>query len=80
MGKIMLPSDDNYALSLSFFESEKERPAGVVQIVHGMEEHKERYYDFALYLAVHGLHVVVADLRGHGEDAPEQAAGDGTDP
>ena len=71
MGKIMLPSDDNYALSLSFFESEKERPAGVVQIVHGMEEHKERYYDFALYLAVHGLHVVVADLRGHGEDAPE---------
>ena len=71
MGKIMLPSDDNYALSLSFFESEKERPAGVVQIVHGMEEHKERYYDFALYLAVHGLHVVVADLRGHGENAPE---------
>ena len=71
MGKIMLPSDDNYALSLSFFESEKERPAGVVQIVHGMEEHKERYYDFALYLAVQGLHVVVADLRGHGEDAPE---------
>lgn len=71
MGKIMLPSDDNYAISLSFFESEKEHPAGVVQIVHGMEEHKERYYDFALYLAVQGLHVVVADLRGHGEDAPE---------
>ena len=71
MGKIMLPSDDNYALSLSFFESEKEHPAGVIQIVHGMEEHKERYYDFALYLAVQGLHVVVADLRGHGEDAPE---------
>jgi len=71
MGKIMLPSDDNYAISLSFFESEKEHPAGVIQIVHGMEEHKERYYDFALYLAVQGLHVVVADLRGHGEDAPE---------
>lgn len=71
MGKIMLPSDDNYVISLSFFESEKEHPAGVIQIVHGMEEHKERYYDFALYLAVQGLHVVVADLRGHGEDAPE---------
>ena len=71
MGKIMLPSDDNYALSLSFFESESDHPAGVVQIVHGMEEHKERYYDFALYLAMNGLHVVVADLRGHGEDAPE---------
>ena len=70
MGKIMLPSDDNYLLSLSFFESESEHAAGVVQIVHGMEEHKERYYDFALYLAINGLHVVVADLRSHGEDAP----------
>ncbi len=70
MGKIMLPSDDNYQLSLSFFESESEHVAGVVQIVHGMEEHKERYYDFALYLAMNGLHVVVADLRSHGEDAP----------
>jgi len=70
MGKIMLPSEDGYVLSLSFFESESKNPAGVVQIIHGMEEHKERYFDFALYLAVNGLHVVVADLRGHGEDAP----------
>ena len=30
MGKIMLPSDDNYLLSLSFFESESEHAAGVV--------------------------------------------------
>jgi len=70
MEKLMLPSDDNYQLSLSFFESESEQAAGVVQIVHGMEEHKERYYDFARYLAENGLHVAVADLRGHGEDAP----------
>ena len=35
-----------------------------------MEEHKERYYDFALFLAENGLHVVVSDLRSHGEDAP----------
>lgn len=70
MGKIMLPSEDGYQLSLSFFECEGGQPAGVVQIVHGMEEHKERYFDFALYLAINGLHVVVADLRGHGEDAP----------
>ena len=70
MGKIMLPTEDNYLLSLSFFESDFENAAGVVQIVHGMEEHKERYYDFALFLAEHGLHVVVSDLRSHGEDAP----------
>lgn len=71
MEKIKLPSDENYSLSLSFFESEKEHAEGVVQIVHGMEEHKERYYDFALYLAAGGLHVAVADLRGHGEEAPK---------
>ena len=70
MEKTMLSSEENYSLSLSVFESESEQAAGVVQIVHGMEEHKERYYDFARYLAAGGLHVVVADLRGHGEDAP----------
>ena len=70
MGKIMLPAEDNYLLSLSFFKSDLENAAGVVQIVHGMEEHKERYYDFALFLAENGLNVVVSDLRSHGEDAP----------
>ena len=70
MGKIMLPTEDNYLLSVSFFQSDLEDAAGVIQIVHGMEEHKERYYDFALFLAENGLHVVVSDLRSHGEDAP----------
>ena len=70
MEKIMLPTEDNYLLSLSFFEGDLENAAGVVQIIHGMEEHKERYYDFALFLASNGLHVVISDLRGHGEDAP----------
>ena len=70
MGKIVLPTEDSYLLSLSFFKSDLENAAGVVQIVHGMEEHKERYYDFALFLAENGLHVVVSDLRSHGEDAP----------
>ena len=70
MEKIKLPAEDNYLLSLSFFQSDLENAAGIVQIVHGMEEHKERYYDFALFLAKNGLHVVVSDLRGHGEDAP----------
>ncbi len=47
MGKIMLPTEDNYLRSVSFFQSDLEDAAGVIQIVHGMEEHKERYYDFA---------------------------------
>ncbi len=40
---------------------------GVVQIVHGMNEYKERYYDFMDYLAEQGFASVIMDLRGHGK-------------
>lgn len=39
---------------------------GLVQISHGMEEHKERYYPFMEWLASHGIASVVHDHRGHG--------------
>ncbi len=39
---------------------------GVVQLVHGMCEHKERYYDFMEYLAHKGYLCVIHDNRGHG--------------
>lgn len=67
MEKVILTSE-GYALSLAVFESADAKAA--VQVVHGMEEHKERYYAFAEYLAEKGFTVVVSDLRGHGEDAP----------
>ena len=44
---------------------------GVVQIVHGMCEHKERYYDFMEYLAQKGYLVVISDMRGHGESVKD---------
>ena len=40
---------------------------GVVQIVHGMNEHKERYYPFMDYLAGEGFITVIHDNRGHGK-------------
>lgn len=40
---------------------------GVVQISHGMSEHKERYYDFMSFLADNGYISVIHDHRGHGE-------------
>ena len=48
-------------------------PKGIVQIVHGMCEHKERYYDFMEYLASSGFITVIHDNRGHGEsvESPE---------
>ena len=68
MEKVTLLGAENYNLSLLVFAAEKAKAS--LQIVHGMEEHKERYIGFAEFLAKHGYNVVVADLRGHGEDAP----------
>lgn len=38
----------------------------VLQIAHGMAEHKERYYNFMEYLAARGIASVINDHRGHG--------------
>jgi len=46
-----------------------ENPVGVVQIIHGMQEHAKRYNDFAKFLNKNGLIVFASDLRGHGETA-----------
>lgn len=40
---------------------------GVVQLVHGMCEHKERYAGFMEFLAEKGFVSVIHDHRGHGE-------------
>lgn len=39
----------------------------IVQIVHGIAEHIERYDSFARYLNQHGVLVVAADHMGHGK-------------
>lgn len=40
---------------------------GILQIVHGMCEHKERYLPFMDYLAEEGFITVIHDNRGHGK-------------
>lgn len=40
---------------------------GVVQLVHGMSEHKERYIPLMEYLAKQGYISVIHDHRGHGK-------------
>jgi alpha-beta hydrolase superfamily lysophospholipase len=44
-----------------------ETPKGIVQIEHGMCEHKGRYDAFMRFFAEHGYIVVAHDHRGHGE-------------
>ncbi len=44
---------------------------GIVQIVHGLEEHGKRYSDFAKFLNKNGYLVFTCDQRLHGETAGE---------
>ncbi len=61
----IISQSDGLQLELSIAEPRTE-PKGVVQITHGMAEHKERYYDFMEYLADKGYICVIHDHRGHG--------------
>ena len=42
-------------------------PVAVLQILHGIAEHIERYENFARYLNQQGILVVAADHMGHGK-------------
>ncbi|PWM41801.1 MAG: alpha/beta hydrolase [Clostridiales bacterium] len=42
------------------------QPRGIVQFVHGMAEHKARYFEAMEYLAQRGYATVIHNHRGHG--------------
>lgn len=67
MKNIKINGYNNLELNCYLFEAEN--PKGVVQIVHGMQEHALRYIDFANFLVYNGYVVLVSDLRGHGKTA-----------
>ncbi|WP_304684868.1 alpha/beta fold hydrolase [Ileibacterium valens] len=46
---------------------------GIIQIVHGMAEHKERYLHFMNYLAEQGYACIAHDHRGHGNSVLDPA-------
>jgi alpha-beta hydrolase superfamily lysophospholipase len=45
---------------------EAEKPKGIVQIAHGMQEYSKTYFKFAEYLSKKGYIVFLFDQRGHG--------------
>ena len=62
-------------LELSVLRTEPEgKIRGVIQIVHGMSEHKERYLPFMEYMTGRGFACVIHDHRGHGKSV--KASGD----
>lgn len=44
-----------------------DQPIGVLQLVHGMSEHRKRYLEVMRWMAEHGWICVIHDHRGHGE-------------
>lgn len=55
---------DGFLLSATLYPHAN--PIGIVQIIHGIHEHKGRYEPFARFLQSHGYAVLVSDTRGHG--------------
>ena len=63
MKKINIKSNkDGLDIEIAIIEPVGEA-RGIVQISHGMAEHKERYYDFMKYLVKNGYIVVIHDHR-----------------
>ena len=60
------PSKGKGDIRARYWEPETE-PIGVIQLVHGIAEHIERYNDFASYLNSLGYLVVAEDHMGHGK-------------
>lgn len=42
-------------------------PCGILQVSHGMCDHKERYQSFLEYMTKHGYLCIIHDHRGHGK-------------
>ena len=63
-----LDSDfDNLSLSLLLSQPENMDIKAIIQISHGMAEHKERYIEMMRYLSGQGFVCVINDHRGHGK-------------
>jgi len=75
MEKIALKAKDATALDFYLSRSKKANCSGVIQISHGMAEHKDRYSEFINFFNAQGYHVVVHDHRGHGSRIFDNQAG-----
>ena len=62
----IVSSSDGLKLDIAYIVPKGEA-LGVIQISHGMAEHKERYFDFMEFLASNGYICVISDHRGHGK-------------
>ena len=66
MKKIKILGEDGYELNVHVFEVKDAK--GYIQIIHGMEEHQERYERLIKDLNKIGYTVISSNMRGHGSD------------
>lgn len=72
--RVQFPDCKRYKDSLSVLRvSPDGTPKYVLQLVHGISEHKERYLPMMEYMAQRGVQTVLHDLPGHGTTAPSMA-------
>lgn len=65
--KTLESTADNLPISMAaILPDGPAEPACILQLVHGMCEHKERYFPFMEYMASHGFACFIHDHRGHG--------------
>ena len=64
---------DGLPLSVCVVAPEDGAPRALVQLAHGMAEHKERYLPFMEFLAEHGFASIINDHRGHGASVKSSA-------
>ena len=70
--EIFLIASDGLPLALTLLQPNDQPIKAVVQIVHGILEHRKRYLDFARFLAENGYAVIVSDNRGHRHSVDER--------
>lgn len=69
MENIIIESVDRYELSVNIYEVKN--PKGYIQVIHGMQEHQNRYINLAIELNKAGYTVITSDMRGHGANCNE---------
>lgn len=57
-------SEDGFPVAFAYFPVENSK--AIIQIVHGMMEYKERYFEFINFLNEAGYSCIISDHRGHG--------------
>ena len=67
MEKIPLDTISGLNHVFNLHHSSADKVNGLIQISHGMAEHKARYLTLINYFNHHGYHVAIHDHRGHGD-------------